>query len=191
MNSGGATHALACLVLVMVTAGAAEARQSRDPFARGTVAAEFSFSPMVEIWNLNGRRELLVDVTAAMWGAIGRGFCLGVEFSHLRIFQQTPGAFVQGLSPLIRWRFADQPNWDWFIEAGPGASWSDLDTPPRGTRFNYLFQAGAGAMRQVAHNQHFVLAYRFLHLSNNHREGRERNPDLEMMGVYAGWSFSF
>ena len=76
-------------------------------------------------------------------------------------------------------------------EQGPGVSWSDLETPPRGTRFNYLFQSGVGAMRRMARSQQLVLAYRFLHLSNNHREGREHNPDLEMMGIYLGWSFSF
>jgi hypothetical protein len=191
MNRRGATHALACIVLVLVTAGAAEARQSRDPFARGTVAAEFSFGPMVEIWNFNGRQEWLVDGTAAMWGAIGRGFCLGVEFSHLRIFQETPGAFVQGLSPLIRWRVVDRERWEVFIDAGPGLSWSDLPTPPRGTKFNYLFQSSAGVMRRVGGNSHAVMGVRFLHLSNNHREGRQHNPDLEMLGPFAGFSFSF
>lgn len=50
---------------------------------------------------------------------------------------------------------------------------------------------GAGVMKQTRRNQHLLLAYRFLHLSNNHREGREHNPDLEMMGVYIGWAFSF
>jgi hypothetical protein len=28
-------------------------------------------------------------------------------------------------------------------------------------------------------------------LSNNGRAGRDHNPDLEMMGAYAGWAFSF
>ena len=179
------------MVLVLVAAGVVEARQSRDPFARGTVAAEFSFSPMVEIWNLNGNREVLADGTAAMWGAIGRGFCLGVEFSHLRIFQPTPGAFVQGLSPLLRWRFVDRERWGMFADFGPGISWSDLPTPPRGTKFNYLFQGSAGVMRRVGGNSHALFGVRFLHLSNNHREGREHNPDLEMLGPFAGFAFAF
>ena len=165
--------------------------QDRQPFQYGTVGFEFAAAPLIEIWNLNGHREPMGQLTASFWGAVSDRFNLGVEFQHDFVIQHTPGAFVQGILPLIRWRFADTPAWDWFVEAGPGVSWSDLDTPPRGTRFNYLFQAGAGAMRRMARSQQLVLAYRFLHLSNNHREGRERNPDLEMMGVYLGWAFSF
>ena len=167
------------------------AAQERRPFQHGVVGIEAAVAPLVEIWNLNGHREPLVEVNASLWGAVSDRFNVGLEFRHAFVIQHTPGAFVQGISPLLRWRFADRPAWDWFVEAGPGVSWSDLETPPRGTRFNYLFQAGAGAMRRMARNQHFVLAYRFLHLSNNQREGRDRNPDLEMMGLYAGWAFSF
>lgn len=182
--------AFATILLAVVHAVPATA-QDRRPFQRGTVGIEAAAAPLVEIWNLNGHREPMLEVSASFWGAVRDGFMVGVEFQHGFVFQHTPGAFVQGISPLIRWRVADQPNWDWFIEAGPGVSWSDLETPPRGTKFNYLFQAGAGAIRQVGRSQNFVFAYRFLHLSNNHREGREHNPDLEMMGIYLGWGFSF
>ena len=184
------TSCIGTLVAVLMAAMPAAA-QDRRPFQQGTVGIEAAVTPLVEVWNLNGHREPMLEVSASFWGAASDRLMLGVEFQHGFVFQHTPGSFVQGISPLIRWRVVDQPDWDWFAEAGPGVSWSDLDTPPNGTRFNYLFQAGAGAMRQVGHNQNFVLAYRFLHLSNNHREGRERNPDLEMMGIYAGWSFSF
>jgi hypothetical protein len=184
------TSWIGTLVAVVMWATPAAA-QERRPFQHGTVGIEVAAAPLVEIWNLNGDREPMLEVSASFWGAVNDGLMVGIEFQHGFVFQRTPGAFVQGISPLFRWRFADQPNWDWFIEAGPGVSWSDLETPPRGTKFNYLFQAGAGAMRQVGRGQNVVLAYRFLHLSNNHREGREHNPDLEMMGLYLGWSFSF
>ena len=165
--------------------------QERQPFQRGVVGLEAAIVPLVEIWNLNGHREPMVEMNASIWGAVSDRFNVGIEFRHAFVIQHTPGAFVQGISPLLRWKFADTPAWHWFVEAGPGVSWSDLETPPNGTRFNYLFQAGAGGMRRMARNQHLVLAYRLLHLSNNKREGRHRNPDLEMMGIYAGWSFSF
>lgn len=179
------------IVATAALLAAPAAAQERRPFQHGTVGIEAAVTPLVEIWNLNGHREPMLEVSASFWGAVSDRFLLGVEFQQAFVFQHTPGAFVQGISPLVRWRFADKPTWDWFIEAGPGVSWSDLDTPPQGTRFNYLFQAGAGAMRQVGRNQNFVLAYRFLHLSNNHREGRHRNPDLELMGAYFGYAFSF
>jgi hypothetical protein len=165
--------------------------QEREPFQKGVVGIEAAVAPLIEIWNLNGRREPMAEINGAFWGAVSDRFSLGIEFHQAFVFQDTPGAFLQGISPLVRWRVADGPRWDWFVEAGPGFSWSDLDTPPRGTRFNYLFQAGAGAMRRMARSQHLVLAYRFFHLSNHYREGRERNPDLEMMGLYLGWAFSF
>ena len=181
---------VAVTAILVVIAGPAIA-QDRRPFQQGTVGFEAAVAPLVEIWNLNGHREPMFEVSASFWGAVSDRFMVGVEFQNGYVFQHTPGALVQGISPLVRWRFADQPNWDWFIETGPGVSWSDLETPPQGTRFNFLFQAGVGAMRQIGSTQNLVLAYRFLHLSNNHREGRNRNPDLEMMGLYIGWSFSF
>ena len=183
--------AIATTILLAVAHAVPATAQDRQPFQQGTVGFEAAVAPLVEIWNLNGHREPMFEVSASFWGAVRDSFMVGIEFQHGYVFQHTPGAFVQGISPLFRWRFADQRNWDWFIEAGPGVSWSDLVTPPRGTKFNYLFQAGAGATRQVGRGQNFVLAYRFLHLSNNHREGREHNPDLELMGLYAGWTFSF
>ncbi len=183
-----AAFAVAAGLLAVVPDASA---QERRPFQHGTVGIEIAAAPLVEIWNLNDHREAMLEISASFWGAVSDRFTLGVAFQHAFVFQHTPGAFVQSISPLIRWRFADQPNWDWFIEAGPGVSWSDLDTPPRGTRFNYLFQAGAGGIRQVGRNQSVVVAYRFLHLSNNHREGRERNPDFEMMGIFVAWGFAF
>ena len=184
------TSWIATLAAVLMAATPAAA-QERRPFHHGTVGIEFAAAPLVEIWNLNGHREPMVEVSASFWGAVSDRFMVGIEFQNGYVFQHTPGALVQGISPLLRWRFADRPTWDWFVEVGPGVSWSDLDTPPNGTRFNYLFQAGAGAIKQFRSTQSLVLAYRFLHLSNNHREGRTRNPDLELMGLYAGWSFSF
>ena len=118
-----------CLLLAQ-PAGA----QERDPFKKGTVGIEFGAAPLVEIWNLNGHREPMLEGSAAFWGAIRDRVAIGIEFQHGYVFQHTPGALVQGISPLVRWKIADQRTWDWFVEAGPGVSWSDLATPPRGTQ---------------------------------------------------------
>jgi hypothetical protein len=182
---------LAFCVLHCPLLAAPAVAQERQPFERGVVGIEFAAVPLIEIWNLNDHREPMIGISGTAWGAVSRRFSVGVEFHHTFVIQHTPGAFVQGISPLIRWRVGEAAGWRWFVDGGPGISWSDLDTPPRGTRFNYLFQAGAGAMRRMTRGQHLVVAYRFLHLSNNKREGRDRNPDLEMMGLYAGWAFFF
>lgn len=191
MNRRRAAHALACAVLALVAAGAAEARQSRDPFARGTVSLEFDAVILGELWHLNERRESIVEGAVSVWGGVAGNVAIGVEFHHLYVIQRGTDAFVQGVSPLVRWRFIDRDPWSVFVEAGPGISWADVPTPPRGTTFNYLFQTSAGVMRRVGGNSHAVIGVRFLHLSNHHREGPNRNPDLEMLGPFAGFSFAF
>ena len=183
--------AIACCLVLLSTASVTHARQAGDPFERGRVSIEFGGAGMTEAWNLNGHRESLVEVTAAFWGAVGKSLSLGVEFCHLRVFQPTPDAFVQGFSPLVRWRFVETGAWNGFVEVGPGISWSDLPTPPRGTKFNYLAQVSGGAMRRVGASGQLVMGVRLLHLSNNHREGRDRNPDLEMLGPFVGFAFLF
>lgn len=177
--------------LMLALAAAPAAAQERDPFDRGTVGIEGAAVLMTEIWNLNGHREHMIEGSASFWGAVGKRVAVGIEFHHAFVVQRTPGALVQGLSPLVRLKLMDNPTWDWFAETGPGVSWSDVVTPPRGTKFNYLYQAGTGVIRRVGSSSHLVIAYRFFHLSNNGREGKILNPDFEMMGVYTGWSFSF
>lgn len=186
-----AASVIACCLLLLSTASVTDARQAGDPFERGRVSVEFGFSGMTELWNLNEQRESLVEVTAAFWGAVGKGVSLGVEFGHLRVFQPTTDALVQGFSPLVRWRCVEAGAWNVFVEGGPGISWSDLPTPPRGTKFNYLAQVSGGAMRRVGASGQLVMGVRLLHLSNNHREGRDRNPDFEMLGPFVGFAFLF
>jgi hypothetical protein len=176
-------------VLVLVAASAAA--QARDPFVRGTVGIEVAAAPLVETWNLNGHREPALEGSVSFWGAVSSGVALGVEFHNMYVWQHPTNAFVQGISPLVRIRLNDNPAWDWYFEGGPGVSWSDVTAPPHGTKFNYLFQFGTGVLRRTGDNHHLVLAYRFLHLSNNGREGKIRNPDFEMMGAYVGWALSF
>lgn len=176
------------VLLLLATPGAA---QPRDPFAKGTVGIEIAAAPLLEIWNLNGHREPVLDGSASFWGAVSGRVALGIEFHNMYVWQHPTHAFVQGISPLVRIRLKDNPTWDWYFEAGPGVSWSDVTSPPHGTKFNYLFQFGTGVLRRTGDTHHLVLAYRFLHLSNNGREGKIRNPDFETMGMYVGWAFSF
>lgn len=182
----------AAIALVVSTSDVhAQVPSTRDPFQKGSVGVEIGASPMVEVWNINEEHEQVIAGTAAFWGAIRNRIAVGIEFHHALVIQDAPGAFVQGLSGMIRFKLTDRPTWNWYAETGPGVSWSDLTTPVRGTKFNYLFQGGTGFMRRVGSNSHLVVAYKFFHLSNKGRAGRDHNPDLEMMGAYAGWSFSF
>lgn len=165
--------------------------QDRGPFNKGSVGIELGVAPMAEIWNINEEHEAVIEGTTGFWGAVHDRIAVGVEFHHLWVVQDAPGAFVQGVSPLVRFQLTKHRRWNWYADTGCGVSWSDLTTPVRGTKFNYLFQAGTGVMRRLNANGHLLVAYRFFHLSNNGREGKDHNPDLEMMGPYLAWSFSF
>lgn len=157
-----------------------------SPFERHATSLEFGAAVMPEAWNNNESHEWLFEGSGSMWWAFKQGFALGLEWQHVRVFQTTPDAWVQGFSPLFRWRYVERPRWNAYLEVGPGISWSDCTAPPRGTLFNYLFQGEGGVMRQLTPSTHAVVAFRFLHISNNGREGLNRNPDIEALGLRAG-----
>jgi hypothetical protein len=187
--------AAAMMFLLLLSTTALAGRGSADdidPFADNALGVEFSIGPFVEAWNLNNKREWLVQGTASIWWTFRPGLMLVNEFDVMRIFQN-PGrnAFVQAFSPLVRWRALDRPGWDLFLEAGPGISWSDTTVPPGGTRVNYLAVASAGTMRRLGRQSQAVLGVRWIHLSNNSLDGRGRNPDINALGGFAGVSVTF
>jgi hypothetical protein len=187
---------VAPLVVILIAPAAPGDRgplaASRDPFTRGTLGLEFGGMLIAEAWNLNGPREWLAAGTAAVsWSFVNRAALL-VEFEAVRVFQRTPRtAHVQGMATLVRWQVRSRDPWRLFVELGPGISWSDTTVPPRGTRFNYLILAGGGLLRRVGSQVHAVAGARWWHLSNNSREGRSRNPDIEGVGGYAGLAIAF
>jgi len=191
MNVRRAAVGLAITCFALTAAPAQGQQPSRNLFDRGATSIEFGVGLLDEAWNLNERREWLVTGSASLWWACLDRVAVGGEFQQARVFQRTPDAFVQGFSPLVRFEVIEREAWRIFVEVGPGVSWSDLEVPPRGTRFNYLFQGSAGLMRRIGRNASVTAAFRFLHLSNHFREGRDRNPDLEALGAYTGLSLSF
>jgi hypothetical protein len=153
---------------------------------------EFRFGVLGEAWNLNDRREWLMDGSAAVWWTFANRVMLVTEFHATRVFQEpSRPAFVNGFTPVVRWRVFEPGPWKLFVELGPGISWSDTRVPPRGTRFNYLLLAGAGLSRRITRQSHAIVSGRWVHLSNNGREGRGRNPDIEAIGGYTGIALAF
>jgi len=73
-----------------------------------------------------------------------------------------------------------------FVEGGLGASYATVDVPERGTRFNYLLQAGGGVTRRLGRRASVILDLRLFHLSNNSLNGTDHNPDIEALGGHAG-----
>jgi hypothetical protein len=187
-------RAAVALTLLLISGTAAHAQTvpaSKSPFDRGAVSVEFALGGLVEAWNFNREREWLLDATGSFWWAFGDNVALGAEFRQTRIYQEAPNAFLQGFSPLFRWRYLNRDRWSMFMEVGPGISWSDIETPPIGTKFNYLFEGSTGVLRRVGRGIHALAAFRFLHVSNNGREGKARNPDIEALGGFGGISLTF
>jgi Lipid A 3-O-deacylase (PagL) len=170
----------------------ADPTQPADAFGKHALGVEFGVGLLGEAWNLNERREWLADGSLAIWWAFANGARLVIEFHAMRVFQRpSRAAFVNGLTPILRWRLRHAEPWSVFVEFGPGISWSDTAVPPRGTRFNYLIQAGTGLTRRLGRQTHAVVGFRGIHISNNSLEGRDRNPDIEALGGYAGLSVVF
>lgn len=192
------------IALVPLTSAVARADQDADhrsPRERGTLGLEIAGGLFVEAWNLNERRESLAGGRAGVSWCVIDDLAVLFEFHALRVFQEPDrAAFVSGFTPVVRWYLAGSPHrspasaaaeWSLFAELGPGISWSDTRVPPRGTGFNYLLLAGSGVMVRLGRQAHLVTGFRWLHISNNGREGRARNPDIEALGGYAGVAVSF
>jgi hypothetical protein len=141
----------------------------------------------IESWNDNGSTEWLA---AGLFGVLYRfagRWTLDVETSLTYVEQaDVRDAFIVGVSPLVRFDAIRGERTTFFVELGPGWSWSDSTVPERGTRFNYMAQAGAGVVYAGGPNVRLITAGRWVHFSNNGREGRARNPDIEALGVYSG-----
>jgi len=187
-----------CLVPLLLTlavtraAGQDEEGAQPAPFGRHAVGVEFTATALVEAWNRNERRDWLAGGSAGIWWTFRERATLLVEVQLARVYQPgTTNAFVQGLSPLLRLRACGGGRQTVFLELGPGISWSDVAVPLRGTRFNYLAIAGGGVTRRLSPQTEAVLGFRWVHLSNAGREGRDRNPDIEALGPYAGVRIAF
>jgi len=66
-----------------------------------------------------------------------------------------------------------------------------VEVPDRGTRFNYLLEAGAGVWHPVGRRTSLLLKIRLLHLSNNSLKGPDHNPDIQALGAQAGVAVRF
>jgi Lipid A 3-O-deacylase (PagL) len=167
-------------------------RPEKGMFDEGSLGIEFGGAVLPEAWNLNDRREWLLDGSGSVWWAFTRRLTLVVEFHATQVFQTSSrNAFVNGLVPLVRWRLFNMPPGSLFVEIGPGISWSDTRVPPRGTQFNYMIQGGVGLARRLRGRTQAVMGFRWLHISNAGREGRSNNPDIEALGGYGGLSVAF
>ena len=134
---------------------------------------------LVEAWDYNEAKESLLG---AAWGvdtSLWRAMRLRLEGQLLRVQQEGPDALLYGVTVGTRAQWRGMP----FVELAGGVSNATRRIPPRGTTVNLLILAGGDRLS-------LDLAARWFHVSNNGREGRHRNPDIQALGtsIAIGWS---
>lgn len=144
---------------------------------------------LVEAWDLNQAREELAGVRLGVDRHVWKGLAIRAEGVFLSIAQAGKDGSLAGftLSTRARWRRSiGRP----FVELGAGMSQATVPIPARGTTFNLLL-VSAGGIEIPFGSFSLDLAMRWLHLSNNGREGRHRNPDVQSVGptIAIGWSY--
>jgi hypothetical protein len=157
-------------------------RPENEAFAPGRWNLELGAQGFGEAWNYNGSREELYSLTAGFTYGCREGLMFVAAVPMFYVSQRTQDAALVGVTGGVRWRVARHRRISAFGELALGVSRAEIFVPPRGTRFNYVFQPGAGLIVSAGKRASLVGAFRWLHLSNNSLAGRHRNPDIEAFG---------
>jgi hypothetical protein len=178
------THVTACLVVLVL--GSVAPADAQEPAWTIDVTSGY----YVEAWELNGSTEHLAGIQAGIDGRLWRGVALRGEGVVLRVHQQGPETWLRGATLGMRARRGSPARV--FLDIGAGVATAGESVPPTGTRFNYLLVLGGG-IEVPWSSLHVTAGARWLHVSNNGRGGRARNPDIQSLGgfVGVGWRFSF
>jgi hypothetical protein len=91
----------------------------------------------------------------------------------------------------VRGRVYRRGRWSTYLEVKVGVSDADTFVPPRGTRFNYLALGGAGVTVRLGRGIHGLSGLEWVHVSNGGFAGRDRNPDIEAVGLRVGFLIGF
>jgi hypothetical protein len=181
---------LATTSLAARTASAQPA-PAQDPFARGGWHLELAAQALLEAWNYNSNHEEVYGLVPGITYGLGKGVVLTAAGPFSYVSQRgTDAAQLAGTigmrGRIRRWGAASF-FWDWAV----GVSQADTFVPPRGTRFNYVAQGGAGATIRLRSGYYALVGLRWIHYSNNSLAGRDRNPDIEAIGVHVGILVAF
>ena len=166
------------IVALLVVSGATTHAQTPRWHVDGGVTG------LVEAWDENDTRESLAGVTIGMDWRAWKGLAVRAEGLIVRVKQAGRDGWLRGFTvgTRTRWRrHRASP----FVELAVGLSDSTTPVPPRGTAFNFLIIAGGGLEIPLGR---FALALgpRWLHVSNNGRQGNHRNPDIQSLGLMVG-----
>jgi hypothetical protein len=178
--------ALLLVATLRADAAAAECGNDGTAFNRGCRAIEVSGLYQLEAWDENESRDTVTGATLAISWAFLDGWALVGEAVGYWVAQPGTPARLGGGLVLLRRQLHRRGHLSLFADAGLGASYADTPVPTRGTRYNYLLQAGAGWTSRVSRRADVIGHIRHLHLSNNGLAGSSRNPDIQSLGVQIG-----
>jgi len=145
---------------------------------------------LVEAWDYNEARESLLGGAAGVDAKVWKALRVRVEGQLLRVMQDGSDALLRGVTvgARVHWKASRVLP---FADLAGGVSSSTRPVAPRGTTFNLLIVAGGGVQIPLNPRWSVDLGARWLHISNNGREGRHRNPDVQALGasIAIGWSW--
>ncbi len=183
-------HRAQSVAIVLALAGFAlvprAAAQSEDPFARRSWTLQLASHAAFETWNYNISHEEMFAIAAGVTYGIRDGLLLTVAAPLYYIDQRGVDAWMLGVTAGVRGRLWHRGPVTAYWEFAVGISEADTDTPPRGTRFNYLALGGVGATVRIRSGLHALVGMSWVHVSNNGLAGRDRNPDIEAVGPKVG-----
>ncbi len=183
-------HRAQSVAIVLALAGFAlvprAAAQSEDPFARRSWTLQLASHAAFETWNYNISHEEMFAIAAGVTYGIRDGLLLTVAAPLYYIDQRGVDAWMLGVTAGVRGRLWHRGPVTAYWEFAVGISEADTDTPPRGTRFNYLALGGVGATVRIRSELHALVGMSWVHVSNNGLAGRDRNPDIEAVGPKVG-----
>ena len=184
------------VLLLPLTARAQTATRSPslpadDPFARRAWTLELSAHGALETWNYNTSHEEMLAFVPGITYGLGKGVTIKVGAPLFRVWQRGTDAYLLGVTAGVRSRVLRRGRYSIFWEFEVGVSEADTLVPPRGTRFNYLAEGGAGMTVQVRPGLHALAGLRWTHVSNNGLAGPSRNPDIEAVGPTLGVLIGF
>ena len=155
----------------------------------GDWSLQLSGSFFRESWDLNVFREQLAGASASAFRQLTPRWAIGFEIDLLHV-RQNPlkDVLLPAANVLLRWSALQLGKTVVFIEGGGGLSYASGMVPNEGTQFNFISQTGVGLLRPVSPRVDLLGGARWLHVSNNGLDGSRRNPDIQALGIYVGWS---
>jgi lipid A 3-O-deacylase PagL len=162
-----------------------------DPFASRGWHLELGWHGALETWNYNISHEEMYALVPGLAYGVGKGVVLTARAPIYYVAQRGTDGVLLGATFGVRSRVFRRPRWSLFWELDVGISQSDTSIPPRGTNFNYLALGGGGATFRLRDGVHLMSGLRWIHVSNGGLAGRDRNPDIEAVGIQTGVLIAF